>query len=51
MSSSVVEILRAYHEEIEILEKSLADTFVFRDEHPKDSVLADMMANKIVDQI
>ena len=51
MSSSIVEILRSANEEIEWLEKAWALALHYKDDHPREAVLAERIVKTIIERI
>lgn len=51
MSSSIAEILRSANEEVECLEKACALALHYKDDHPREVVLAERIVSKIMDRI
>ena len=51
MSGSIIERLRALHEEVEILEKAVAKAFHYKDDNPKEAALADHLAKQFISEI
>lgn len=51
MSSSIVELLRSANQEIESLEKAFYMALDYKDDHPRDTVLAERMMQTIMDRV
>ena len=51
MSNTVMEILRSKHEEVEQLEKALSKAIAFKDNNPKEKVIAEIVIKKCLDLI
>jgi len=51
MSSSVIEILRSANEEVECLEKACALALHYKDDHPREAVLAERIVKAIMHRI
>ena len=51
MSSSIIEILRSANEEVEGLEKACALAFHYKDDHPREAVIAERIVKVALDRI
>ena len=51
MSSSIIEILRSANEEVEGLEKACALAFHYKDDHPREGVIAERIVKVALDRI
>lgn len=51
MSGSIIERLRGLHEEVEILEKTIAKAFHYRDKNPKEQAISEMIVKTAVEEI
>ena len=51
MSSSIIEILRCSNQELETLEKCLALTLHYKDDHPREAVISDRIVKLLMERI